>query len=201
MSPNLDSVLKKTAKRMGVGEQVVLDEVARVAGIVAQQINFSYYDVEDIKQEGIILGLEALSKYDFTRPLGGFLYIDIRNRILNLKRKIVTRTDPPCLSCHESVDGKTKHSDGRYCGKYKSWKHINSSKRGLAEPQELDTGSLSCPSDMEGDIEISDFLKRIDAILPIELRSTYLKMRAGEEVDPDKKEKVESFVKELMNAC
>lgn len=196
---NLDSVLKRTAKKMGVEENVVLEEISRVAGIVAQQINFAYYDVEDIKQEGIVLGLEALAKYDFTRPLGGFLYIDIRNRILNLKRKVVTRTDPPCLSCHESIDGKTKHSDGRYCGKYKSWKHINSSKRGLAEPQELDTGSLSCPVDMEGDIEIADFLKRIDTVLPIELRSTYLKMRAGESVDENKQRQVEDLVKELMN--
>jgi DNA-directed RNA polymerase specialized sigma24 family protein len=200
MPSNLSQILKKTARKMGKTEQEILDEIDRICLLVANQIHFAYYDIEDIRQEGLILGLEVLSQYDFKRPLPNLLYTHIRNRILNIKRRVVTRTDPPCTSCHQSVDGHSEHDDGRYCTKYKNWYNINFGKRSIAQPMELEEKPLA-GDDIVGDsVEVKDLLEQIDKTLPVEMRETYLRMRAGEEVEQSLQDQVENFIKELLYA-
>lgn len=196
--PNLSLLLRRTAKRLGKSEAEILSQVKKVATTVSNQISFGYFDKEDIEQEGLIIGISALSLYDFERPLENFLYTSIKNRILNLQRKLLTRTDPPCLLCHQVINGHSGHADGKTCESYRKWYKLNFTKRSLMEPMELEERPVVGQDTVGDSAELKDILVRIDTVLPIELRSTYLRMRAGENVSADLKEKVESFVREFL---
>ena len=67
-------------------EQQVLEIIERVASRYAHKFRFGYYTAEDIKQEAIIIGMEALNRYDEARPLENFLAVHIKNRLNNFKR-------------------------------------------------------------------------------------------------------------------
>ena len=192
----MGQLLRKTAKRLGKTQEEVLDEIKTVCRSISTQINFGYYDKEDIEQEGIILGITVLGDYDFERPLANFIYTHVRNRILNLQRKLLTRTDPPCLLCHQSISGHSGHTDGKMCDSYKKWHKLNFTKRSLMEPMELEEGiAKDTVSDLS---ETKDLITKIDSLLPIYLRASYLRMRAGENVPENIKEQVEDFVRELI---
>lgn len=195
---DLSLLLRDTANSLGKPESFVLEEIQRVCSIISSSIHFGYFDKEDIEQEGMVLGLTALALYDSSRPLANFLYTHIHNRILNLQRKLLTRTDPPCTLCHQVVLGHSGHADGKTCESYKKWHKTNSSKRSLMEPMELE-GDVNVREQDVDPVDLNDILRRIDSLLPIELRSTYLRMRAGESVKDSEKTKVESFIKEILS--
>lgn len=198
--PNLSFLLRRTAKRLGKTEGEVLTEIEIVCGTISNQISFGYYDKEDIKQEGVILGIAALIDYDFERPLSNFIFTHVRNRILNLQRKLLTRTDPPCLLCHQVVNGHSGHADGKTCESYKKWHKINSTKYSLMQPTNIgDKVDIEFDDDVVDEVEKNDLLSRIDTLLPVELRCTYLRMRANEPVALDLRHKVEIFIKELIS--
>ena len=82
----------------GYTEQEVIDTLELVAERY-KTFTFAYYDQDDIKQECFLFGLDALERYITQKspdisgnPLENFLAKHIRNRLINLKRKVVSRT-------------------------------------------------------------------------------------------------------------
>lgn len=185
-------------------EAQVLCAIKRVVNILSTSFKFGYYDVEDIRQEATIFGIQGMEKYDESRPLENFLYTHIRNRLINFKRDKFRRNDPPCPSCHNAIAGATNHPDKQYCEKYTCWRKRNMSKQNIMNP--LDISNISdekesrtrMPSSVVEDVERSELLKEIDRELPVELRSTYLQMRDGASVPKPKRLEVERAVMMIL---
>ena len=181
-------------------EQEVLAAMDKAIALLATTFMFGYYDSDDIRQEAYIFGLEALPRYDPSRPLENFLYTHIKNRLINFKRDKYHRTDPPCKICAEHG----KHPDGSTCQKYLAWKRRNASKQNLMRPQDIQTAddtdrSMKVNQSVVEDANIAECLELIDKNLDVELRSTYIRMKYGESVPKSKRLKVENAIKEILS--
>ena len=181
-------------------EEQVMTAMNKAVALLAQTFSFGYFDSDDIRQEAYIFGLEALSRYDPSRPLENFLYSHIKNRLINFKRDKYHRTDPPCKICAEHG----KHPDGSVCTKYIAWKKRNSSKQNLMRP--LDIQNLSDENEKSvrqshniiDEATLTEARNLIDEHLSIELRSVYLRIRAGESVPKAKRVKLENALRDLI---
>ncbi len=185
----------------GVSEKDVLDAIENAVRLLAPSFAFGIYGVDDIKQEGRKFGLEAMSRYDTKRPLENFLYSHIRNRLINLKRDEYRRSDAPCLLCHAAEGGRSKHASGEFCRTYVEWKKRNDTKASLMQPLNLEyfaNEENSREATAEDTVELNEMLRIIDEQLEVELRSTYLQMRAGKKVPKVRRLKVEQAVQEIL---
>ena len=182
-------------------ESEVILALTKAINLLAPSFTFGYYDIEDIKQEAYIFGLESLARYDRSRPIENFLYSHIKNRLINFKRDKYHRTDPPCKSCHENI----KCTNDDYCDKYRAWKKRNSSKQNLMRP--LDIHSICDDKEKNAhskksvvdDAHTSECIKLIDLHLSVELRSIYLRIKSGESVSKIKREKLEEEIRRIIN--
>jgi len=65
----------------------VMEIIESIINMIAPSFTFSYYDVDDIKQEARIFALEALKRFDPEKgELRTFLLTHIKNRLINLRR-------------------------------------------------------------------------------------------------------------------
>jgi len=100
-------------------EQEVIDQINKVIDRISPKYTFYGYDVNDIKQESFIICVDALERYDETRPLENFLSVHLSNRLKNFirdnysfsnngeKRKVCL---PMSLSYEENVEkNETTH--------------------------------------------------------------------------------------------
>ena len=70
----------------GMTEQQVVDQIALVVGRIAPKNTFYGYEKDDLKQEAFIICMEALPRYDESRPLENFLSVHLSNRLKNFVR-------------------------------------------------------------------------------------------------------------------
>src|SRR5579884_2932262 len=190
-----------------MNEKDVLACIERVVSLLGHRFSFPGYDAEDIEQEGRIMALEALPRYDPrpdadgrpTRPLANFLMAHVRRRLLNLKRDHYRRSDAPCKACHAG----TEHERDRRCEVYAEWKARNDAKAKLARPLDISgVGDGHAGTRVESDVaataEMNEMLGRIDRHLDVELRAAYLQMRAGKSVPRDRRVAVEHAVRHIL---
>lgn len=181
----------------GQTEATVLAAIEKAVGRLAPAFSFGYFTPEDIRQEGYVLACEVLAteKFDPARPLDSFLFIHIRNRLSNLKRRVMRRNDPPCRKC---AAGNHCRPDGP-CKKYREWHDRNNAKSCLAgagiESAAEDQGSVESP---ESQVELAEILEKIDSNLPIGMRADYLRMRAGEKLTNVRRSEIEEVLKEML---
>jgi hypothetical protein len=186
----------------GHTQQSVLEAIERSVAILAPSFVFGPYDLDDVRQQARLYALEVLEtdKYDASRPLANFLYTHIRNRLINLKRDKLHRTDVPCKRCHDG-DFCT---DGGPCKVYSEWRARNSSKANLMRPIALDHVAdererrTRTESTVHGDVETAELKRLIDERLPVELRADYLKMLGGVTIPPARRRAVEAAVKGIL---
>lgn|SRR3990167_5419685 len=185
-------------------EQQVLDKIEEIVNLLAYNFKFGYYDIDDIKQEGRIFAIKALEKYNEELPLGNFLYIHVRNRLINLIRDKFHRNDPPCTICHGAINGMTDHADGKYCEKYLIWKNRNATKANLTQPLDisnLDDNAKSKIQNANNDEEEYDkkeILELIDQNLDLNLREWFLKMKAGLFIPKNKREELFKAINKIL---
>lgn len=70
----------------GMTEDDVIKTMERVINRIAPKYTFYGYTVDDIKQESYIICIDALSRYDTSRPLENFLSVNLSNRLKNFIR-------------------------------------------------------------------------------------------------------------------
>ena len=188
----------------GVSQEQFLTATEKVVNILASSFTFGYFERDDIKQQARLFAIEAMARYDPSRPLDNFLYSHIRNRLINFRRDKFRRNDPPCLACHNSIPGATIHEDRQYCEKYSAWLKRNASKQNIMNP--LDIFNISdehepntrTESDVVDDIAERELLALIDMKLDVELRQVYLQMKSGESVPKAKRQQVEKAILEIL---
>lgn len=188
----------------GVTEELFLAAVDNAVRLLAPNFTFGYYDVDDIRQEATLFAIEALPRYDTSRPLDNFLYVHIRNRLTNLKRNEYRRTDSPCALCHRPEGNRSRHPSGEFCARYLGWKKRNDAKANLSRPLDLDhiadehESGTRAESEVEGDAQTRELLGLIDENLPVEMRATYLQMRAGKSVPKARRTAVERVIRQIL---
>lgn len=187
-----------------VSEADFLQAVSKVVNILARSFKFGYFEIEDIKQQAYIFAIEAMPRYDQSRPLDNFLYTHIKFRLINFRRDKFRRNDPPCQLCYGTLAGNTPHEDKQYCSAYNSWLKRNRAKQNLMNTLDIsnicdgDEPTTREESTVLEDIEQRELLSLIDIKLPVELRQVYLQMQAGESVPKAKRLEVEKAVLDII---
>lgn len=160
----------------GYTEDEVIDIIDRIVNVVASKFRFGYLDVEDMKQQGTVIALEGMGKFDPNRgyTLDNFLYILVRNGLSNYKRKHYARNEPTTSKNNETKKRLIDTVD--------------------IEKEELPiehTGHIS-------DIEHKELLQILDSKLPIALRADYIRMLHKVDVPKNRKFKVRQAVLEIL---
>ena len=158
-----------------MSEQEVTDTITKVARSLAPKFTFAFYDIEDFVQEAFMIGVEALDRYNESKPLENFLYTHIANRLKNFKRDNYFRQDEG--NAHK----------------------IQNRKKNLLNAANIENfGSIGNLDDSLDEVYIAEIKKIIDQKLPSDLRGDYLRMCAGDTVPKNKKEEIAIKIKEIL---
>lgn len=179
----------------GYTEDEVILSLRKVARNLSQAFQFGYYDPEDIEQEGILIGIQALPNYNSKlSALETFLYTHIRNRLRTLKRDKFERKSPPCVQCNYNK------CDQDTCIKLQNWVDRNDAKRTLTESSIKDiTWETADEQDNVTNLFIRDeVINFLDQHMPIGLRADYLRLLDGAYVPKSRRLTVYNVARELL---
>jgi hypothetical protein len=189
--------VSRTCLPEGVDEAEFLAAVRSVGNLLAKQFAFRPFDAEDIRSIIAVHACEALPRYDRRRPLANFLFAHCKLRLLNHRRDHLKRSDSPCQRCR---DGDPCGPDGRACTAHAKWAQFQARKTAVRQPVAYeDTGEKPQPVVTTIDqVEGSELHRLLDEGLPVELRSAYLRMLAGDPVDSHKRRRVQEVVLDIL---
>lgn len=181
----------------GKTEDEVLEAIERAASILAPTFPFGYYDIDDIKQEARLESLLLIEggQYDPSKPLDNFIYSNMRNRLINLQRNKLKRSDSPCKPCHR---GEPCCEGG--CDKYAVWKKRNASKANLARPIAIceDRCESGLSRGLSEAVDTESLLTRIDENLSTELRLFWKQILDDVKLPKAKRDLVEAAVRKIL---
>lgn len=148
-------------------EQIIMKVVNRVA----HKYTFPNYSIEDIIQEGFIIGLEGLEAWDGIRPLENFLAVHIHNRLYNLRRNRYFRPNNP------AQEAKKKLID--------------------TAPIE-DMYNLLEASSYSENLEFRELVEYIEEKLPSSFRADYLRFRHEDKLGADRERALMGELKRIV---
>lgn len=167
----------------------VLLAIEDVVNRLAPHFTFGSYDVDDLKQEGRILAMEALSRYDPNRgtSLRTFLHNHVRNRYINLKRDRYFRPAPKNLN-------ETQ---------LELWFKRNSGKRSLIDTLDI-SDDRNEPASVQSEsfvneLQQKELFKIIDEYLPVEYRADYLCLLEDAKLPKVRRLKVLEILRSIVN--
>ena len=151
-----------------LSEDQVIAQIKTVVDRIAPKYTFSGYDAEDIKQEAFIICMDALDRYDPSRPLENFLSVHLSNRLKNFVR------------------------DNHYTSK------DDDSKKKLLNPKQFINDDITndCRQYIDN-IDLSDIKDKIDNNLPPNMRSDYLKMLNNVYVPKKRREEIVKTIRNI----
>ncbi len=151
-----------------LSEDQVIAQIKTVVDRIAPKYTFSGYDSEDIKQEAFIICMDALDRYDPSRPLENFLSVHLSNRLKNFVR------------------------DNHYTSK------DDDSKKKLLNPKQFINDDITndCRQYIDN-IDLSDIKDKIDNNLPPNMRSDYLKMLNNVYVPKKRREEIVKTIRNI----
>lgn len=153
-----------------------LEKIQKIARALAPKYVFDCYDREDIEQEAILMGIDALSRYDKNRPLENFLYTHISNRLKNFKRDNYYRANP---------NGEPER--------------IQQNKKNILDAGTLNEGTVFFEQNLDDIIDNKEVIERINQKLPASYRKDYLRLCANAHVPTKRKQELYSLIKEIVN--
>lgn len=192
-------------------ESEVLEIIDRISSRLCHKFTFGFHTHEDIKQQAFIEACKGLITYDGKRPLENFLWIHIKNRLCNFKRDNFERIDKPCLKCPLKAFDKSLPSECKLynnkseCELYNAWVVRNAPKKNLVNCLDLDNiddeyeSRMSKSQDFVGDIEQGRLLSLIDEKIPLNLRSYYVKLKAGLKIPRQQREEIKAIIGALIS--
>ena len=155
-------------------EEEILKIIEGIANKLAPKYVFPGYEVDDIRQEAFLLGIEGVNNYDENYKLPSFLFTHIGNRLKTFKR------------------------DEYYRMEQGSAKEIQNKKRMINSPNDYsdDYFSMDPPEDK---IHYKEKKEKIDRELPAENRSDFLRLLDGEKISQTRKDTLIDLIKEIVN--
>jgi len=150
-------------------EKEVMCEVMSVIDKIAHKYTFYGYDDNDMKQEAFIMCIDAMERYDPSRPLENFLSVHLSNRLKNFVR-----------DNHFTKDEEDK-------------KRIVMPGQLNHEDRLVDQRSYGSES-----IDYQHMSHVLDLKLPASVRADYLKIMHDAHVSKKRRAEVLSLIKEIM---
>jgi hypothetical protein len=158
----------------------------------AKKFKFSYHEIDDIEQEGFMIGMEALERYDTSRPLENFLAVHIKNRLKNFKRDNFFRYD------EELENNITSFKDLKKVQR-------NNVRKFLLFPIDIDCvkqdreRNMSTSNRFVDDVELKELMTIVDKHLSVDFRKDYLKMRDGVYVSKIRRDEVCGEIRGILD--
>lgn len=157
-------------KLKNLSEEETIQVITNVVDRIAPKYTFNGYETEDMKQEAYIICLEALERYDSTRPLENFLSVNLSNRLKNFIRDNFGNA--------KDVEKKKVNAP------------LNISNAECCLPS-VDFLSES--------IENKEIYNIIDKKIPTKLREDFLKFTNGVYINKIKKQQLLEVIQEILN--
>lgn len=145
-----------------------------LANTIAPKYVFANYTKEDLVQEAYMMGMDALTRYDGLRPLRNFIANHMSNRLKTFKR------------------------DHYYRPNAGTAEYLQSAKRAIMSPGDIDKVNKKYEIDYEGLISISENKEILDALIPIIHRRNYLRMLAGIKISQTRKKEIIIIIRENL---
>jgi hypothetical protein len=167
----------------GMNEEQVLATINKIASKLAYTFIFPPYTYEDVKQEAIIEAIQGLDNYSDRFPLENFLWVHVRRRLCNFKRKNYMRLNKPCMTCPfkawiKKGDICTKYKDKNDCELYVAWSEITERKKNIISPISMEN-ECSSENDIATQLSHKEMVDLLDKNIPLEFRPLFLQLKAG----------------------
>lgn len=194
----------------GVSEADLLGTIEKVCKNLSHKFKFGSYTAQDMQQEGTIIAIKSLDKWDGVRPLENFLYSCVHNGLFNFKRNNYQRPDKPCLTCPfydphciKSKNECSEYADRAECELYTKWIQRNSTKKNIVQPIDISNIHDEHEDNMKlqdhsESVENNELWELIDKHLDIKLRADYVRIKNGVKVPKQRRTKVEEAIIEIM---
>lgn len=158
----------------GMTEEQVVDQIQIVVDRMAPKYTFYGYTTDDIKQEAFIICLEALNRYDPTRPLENFLSVNLSNRLKTFVRDNYFTTQ------------------------------TSEARKRVVQPAQLDyEDKLIDEEDKFGNsyeqLDIEVMSRAIDQYIPANIRMDYLKLLNDVYVSKQRREEITDIIKTILS--
>jgi DNA-directed RNA polymerase specialized sigma24 family protein len=150
--------------------------ILKVIDRIAPRYVFSYYELEDIKQESYIICCEALKKYDESRPFENFISKHLSNRLKTLIRDKYSRS---------SIRSE-KHQE------------LNDSKKNLMDLKSYGSPDVYYEDDLLDKLSTSEALEHIMDELSPSMRNNFHRLANGVSISSSKKQALFDRVKEIL---
>lgn len=177
-------------QKYGITEDSFIEALNKINKKLSYKFKFGYHDIDDMKQQATIFAIEALERYDKSRPLENFLWTHVRNRLFNFKRDNYQRPDKPCLTCplfdptfKKGSSGCEKYENKMDCELYSHWSDRNDRKKNLVQPSsKIDQEKTGDSLDYFECLSNKEIIKSLEDNLTYEYREIYLKLKNGDKV-------------------
>ena len=146
--------------------------IMKVIDRIAPKYTFGFYDVNDIKQEAFLICMEAMERYDPTRPLENFISKHLANRLKSFIRDKYFRQSSPNLDKKMLADLQISISD-------------------IVPPEYV--------QDIESKLSTADALDKVMQHLPPSYRNDFLRVANGVTIQSHRKNNLFAKVLEILN--
>jgi hypothetical protein len=182
----------------GYTEQQIIDSIIDVVKTIAHSFTFGCYELEDIKQEGFIFGMEALPKFNNTKgaSLKSFLHTHIKYRLINLRRDKL-HGNFPCSRCEEFVGGDCQLEQP--CKKWHSWSFRVLSRQRLMETYDIESTTQYYIDDPLQVLCDKELLQYISDNIDLRLRADYKRFLEDAKLPKGRRDKVVEAAKQLTD--
>ena len=150
--------------------------ILKVIDRIAPRYTFSYYELDDIKQESFIICLEAVEKYDNSRPFENFISKHLSNRLKTLIRDKYSRSN---------IESE-KHEK------------LNQSKKNLMDLKSVDGSYKIYEDDIIERMSTSEAIQTLMRELPPSMRNNFYRLANGVSIQSSKKQALFEKVKEIL---
>ena len=174
---------KKEVQRLGEVPQDILDLLLKICGQMAPRHLFPGRDIDDMIQQGMLICLESLHKWDGVRPLENFMRVHLSRRYRNYKRDNYCRyerTTNPDRAARLAKDNKNRQN--------------------IMSPMDLGdvANMISSPSRVHEDVAYDELISFLKKELPVNLRGDFLRMLDETHIPPARRDKVREAVSIIL---
>jgi len=168
----------------GMTEKEVTETINKVADRYAYKFQFGFYTPDDIRQEAFIIAMEAMDRYDESRPLENFLAVHVKNRLNNFKRDKYYR---------QQKENQAKKNE-----------HNNNAKKFLMDPIDISSvrdeheDNMRLDDDFVADVEDKELFDLVDTNLDVSLRGDYLRILHGVYVPKPRREQIYDEINRIL---
>lgn len=150
--------------------------ILKVIDRIAPKYTFGYYELDDIKQESYIICLEAIEKYDKSRPFENFISKHLSNRLKTLIRDKYSRSN---------IESE-KHEK------------LNQSKKNLMDLKSTNGSYKIYEEDIIDRMSTSEAIETLMEKLPPSMRNNFYRLANGVSIQSSKKAALFDKVKEIL---